>query len=405
MAMDPPVFFMLAHEFPPDPGGTAWRMDWRARHMARHGFQVEIFAPGGNDHTRQLSKNVVLHRIAARGVSAASDLDYRKREGGQAGSFKSTLRPLKGYLRWLRPLKKALRRRLEGREVVLYTYNNPVTLHLAGLALRRYTKYWVAEFRDPIRGYEYSQRGFLGTLTDGWLEHRVLRRADTICLRRGIQARANSFAGQAHRVVELPDYGVDLDQFKSITPVSFDERVLKGVFAGTVFSGFSLEALDLGLGLYREKFGEADLQVFGPAHEQHKSLQYAEYSGYQAFESVIRGYDAAAFSVLFDPSHDPASSDSGFFPSKLAELIAVQRPVLFIGNPDSVAAKKIRGYQYGVCVANEAGAIAIGMHQIQTGLKQNAFDLILSDQRRKQVDIRSCEQAFLTMVDELVGRT
>lgn len=391
---------MIVHQYPPDPGPTSYRMAYRAKFLQSQGYEVDVFAPGESDQTFMQSPGIHVHHVSAPASSSSNDLDYRTPKTTGLLRVPGFLRPLTGYLRWLPRLVSGLRR-LDASDTVLYTYNNPVTLHLAGLVVHRRFAAWVSEFRDPIAGYEYSARGILGRLTDGWLEKRVLKNADVICMRRGIQALPEDYKQARGRVVLLPDYGVDLDLFTGFEQRQVNPERPIGVYAGTVFSDMSFSELSAGLEIYRVKQGGGEVRLFGPAHEEFLVNDNLRYAGNLGFEALLDEYRCADFVIVYDLSEHKTQSSEAFFPSKFAELIAIQRPVLFIGNLKSETARLVNSMNLGVCVSNEASAIAVAMGEIITGLQKGRFDLQLDGKKQNLIDAKAAEEAFVDMLPRI----
>jgi len=391
---------MVVHQYPPDAGITAYRMSYRARFLQQQGFEVDILAPGQVHETYIQSPGIRIHRITALGSSGSVDMDYTQHTSTAGLHLPQFLLPLAGFLRWLPPLIVHLRR-IEAGTTILYTYNNPVSLHLAALAVRKRFQAWVCEFRDPIAGYEYSRRGILGRFSDGWLEKRVLRHADVLCMRRGIQTGPADYLTARGRVVLLPDYGVDLRLFSGFEAQHRHFEQPLGMYAGTVFSDMSFSALSSGLDQYCESHGAARIQLFGPEHREHKKYHNLHYGGNLGFEALLGEYRKADYLLVYDLSVRKESRAAEFFPSKLAEIIAVCRPVLFIGNLESQTARIIMELNLGVCVADDPRAIANAIHAILEGLKGRQFDLAMTDKKRQLINAEAAEQAFVDMLSNI----
>ena len=393
---------MIVHQYPPDAGATAYRMDFRAKFLQSQGFDVDIFAPGYKNETQIESSGIRLHRVAAVASSGSTDMDYTRLNKAGRMRLPVFLHPLAGFLRWLPPLVSHLRR-FEADDTILYTYNNPVSLHLAALAVRKRFKAWVCEFRDPIAGYEYSHRGFLGHISDAWLEKQVLRHASIICMREGIQAGPDDYCSAKGEVVLLPDYGVDLDLFTGFEQLSSNFGQPLGIYAGTVFNDISFEPLSSALDLYQRSNGKAVIRLFGPEHREHLTYDNLNYCGNISFKALLDEYRKAHFLIIYDESESESSRTAGFFPSKLAELMAARRPVLFIGNSGSQTAKIIADRSLGVCTTNDATAISESIDKIMTGLNEHQFDLSMNDDKRKLIDASVPESAFVKMLSDITG--
>lgn len=391
---------MIVHQYPQDAGVTAYRMAYRAMFLSSRGYEVDIFAPGLSIEVQNPNPGVHLHRVPALAASGTVEMDYTRLRKTDRSRLPAFLHPLTGYLRWLPALISRLRR-FNGSDTILYSYNNPVTLHLAALAVRKRFNAWVCEFRDPIAGYEYSARGPWGHLTDSWLEKRVMRHADVICMRRGIQKGPEDYATAKGRVVLLPDFGVDLRLFSGFEHASHHFEQPVGMYAGTVFSDISFLSLSSGLDQYRESYGEARIHLFGPEHHEHLKYGNLHYGGNIGFEALLDEYRKADYLIVYDLSKSKSGSAAEFFPSKLAEMMAACRPILFIGNLKSRTARIVMEMNLGVCAADDSGAIASAINEIMVGLQAQRFDLAMTDAKRNLIDAKVAEQAFIDMLSNI----
>lgn len=384
---------MIVHQFPPDSGVSAYRMNLRANFLRSQGFQVDVFAPGARDANETLENGVNLHRVKAMMSNGAEDLDYTQNPASNGKSIADNISPLRGFLRWLPPLIKHLRQ-FNGDDTIIYSYNNPVSLHLAALIVRKKFKSWVCEFRDPIAGYEYSQRGVLGRLTDGWLQNQILKHANVICMRAGIQATPKDYPTAKGKVVQLPDYGIYLDDFAAFGVKTKVNEPIVGVFAGTVFDDISFGPLSNATNTFCNEFKKTRIHTYGPNHKQYLQYENIEYRGSIKFQDLIEVYETSDFMIIFDESNSESSLGSGFIPSKLSELIATCRPILFIGNIKSRTAGIIASLNIGVCVKNNPQSICSALKNIVEGIEKGAFDLKMNSQKLTLIDANASEQSF-----------
>jgi hypothetical protein len=102
--------------------------------------------------------------------------------------------------------------------------------------------------------------------------------------------------------------------------------------------------------------------------------------------------------VIYDLSENKNEGFARFFPSKLAELFAAHRPILFVGNPNSQAAKTLTEMNIGVCAKNEPMDIAEAIAEITKESVSNRFSLSMDDNKRKLIDAEISEQAFVDML-------
>jgi hypothetical protein len=134
----------------------------------------------------------------------------------------------KGFLRWF-PYAIRDGRKLANSVDLILTMNNPITLHLIGYILHKWSgKPWIVEIRDPIVKYAYGRRG------PEWfnyrVEHFIFKNADAIIQRKdgtpgNISKRYPDLADKFHII---PYAGFDEDDFVKIqdTPEIYSEKLL-----------------------------------------------------------------------------------------------------------------------------------------------------------------------------------
>ena len=136
-------------------------------------------------------------------------------------------------------------------------------------------------------------------------------------------------------------------------------------------------------------------------HQEHIRYENLEYGGNIEYKQLLHQYHLAQFMIIYDLSKNKEGEAAGFFPSKLAELIATKKPILFIGNLTSKAARLISELNIGICTTNESSEIADAINKVVTGIEKRQFSLALTEEKRQLIDSTNAEHAFVEMLSEV----
>ncbi|MGH8427254.1 MAG: hypothetical protein ACRES7_04635 [Gammaproteobacteria bacterium] len=309
--------------------------------------------------------------------------------------------PLLGYLRWLPvalPVALSLARRADA---VLYTANNPLLMHLFGVCGRRRFKGWIAEFRDPMRGWEDRRYSLWNPLVSVF-ESLVMRQADRICLRKGLpvspQELARRYPTQRNKIIALPDYGVDLAPYTRFPPPAAEGPPdgIRGVFAGNFYGNFNGATLAAAVAQVNGWGTRLAVEVFGadgrgipdePGVSCHEAIPYWD---------LIQEYRRTDFLIAY--VWIGTNSDLRFRPSKLAELIAAQRPLLVILNRPAEVGKEVEAAGIGVSCGETANQIAAGLVKIVHMISARSFNLGYRERVWDAISNEAAERAFREML-------
>ncbi|MGH8273912.1 MAG: hypothetical protein ACRES9_06620, partial [Gammaproteobacteria bacterium] len=233
-------------------------------------------------------------------------------------------------------------------------------------------------------------------------ESLVMRRADRICLRKGLpvspQELARRYPAQRNKIVALPDYGVDLAPYKGFPPPATKGPAdgIRGVFAGNFYGDFNGATLAAavaqvngwGFRLAVEVFGADGSGVpDGIGVSCHEAIPYWD---------LIEEYRRTDFLIAY--VWIGTNSDLGFRPSKLAELIAAQRPLLVISNRPAEVGKEIEAAGIGVSCGETANQIADGLVKIVHMILARSFNLGYRERVWDTISNESAERAFREML-------
>ena len=395
---------MVVDYFPPEPGNRARRMFERARFLAAGGKRVLVVCPDRGDdpgYPEHLPERVTVRRVPAWFGSVLPSLRYADLKG-RVSRWLWPLLPVLGYVRWVPPAIRAVRQVGGG---VLYTPNNPLMLHIVGLFAHRRCDGWIAELRDPITNYDHSQRGAWGSL-DAWLERRILDACDFLTFRPGIGLTAaelnQRYPGRAAKIVESPDYGLDLAEFRRAAaragkPVERERPV--GMYAGNFYAGQTPELLSRVNADLRKDGSGADLRLFGRTG----GFDLAEgtvFLGEVEYWDLLTHYAGADFLVMYIAATD-ATADR-FIPSKLAELVAARKPILGIGPADSRAGRIILENRLGlVAPDDDAAALKGALGGVLAMAADGSYNKAFVEEVRDRISNEPSERAFLGLVERI----
>lgn len=392
---------LVTDYFPPDPGNRARRMLERATHLSRHGYAVLVIAPhrkqvreAEESRTFQLPDRVHVLRIkpfAWRLLPSVNAADYRFL---RIRLFKA-LRPFVGFLRMVPSAVVALRRFRMAPGSILYTMNNPVSLHLVGMFAAKRFGSWIAELRDPISSWEATRFSVWRPLVD-LFERELMRRADAVVYRSGLPVDHNAMMRKypASKIYQLPDYGVDYSAFEntgSRPPPT--ENGLIATYAGGYYQNFRPDFLFEAVSQFSEVREPLYLTLFGdPPPCAIAAYPKISFQGKIAYWELVKEYSKSHFLIMFTRS---SSEDSAtFYPSKFSELIAAGRPILLIGSERTPLYDEITSNHLGACANNETSEILHALNAIADMISSNSYNCTYRSANKCRFSNDASEQAF-----------
>lgn len=392
---------LVVDAFPPQLGGRAERMAYRARYLASHGWQVVVLAPAttamgqqaaltacspdtaGGAERVQPDRGISVYRTTYLFKDRWPSLKHNvgRRLDVQQGGLPRIVDFLavpRGYIRWL-PYAIVEGRKLASSVDVLLTVNNPVMLHLVGLILSRWTgKPWAAEFRDPLVGYAYSRRG--PEWVNRRLESLTVHEADCIIRLRDfcpdpMEERYPDMLPD--KFVTIPFSGYDPDAFNASTLHAYqhkDGEPLQIAYTGS-FYGDSITPIPFFRGLKQFLEGsEAGRQSVRIVFAGDWDAQYDRvlvdwglddcvvYAGYLTRQECLNLYqESHLLLIVLGMEQDNRMR----IPSKFWDYLAARRSMLALVQTDSLLARLVKEEEMGfVADGSDKAAIAATLDEI-----------------------------------------
>ena len=329
--MTPRVVF-LTYGYPPDESPRAVQIGRLVEHSALSDLHV-VCATDGAAHER-------VHRVP---WGAVANLRHRLRWR----TVRSRLMVPDAFRPWARDAARAAR---DIEPEVLVTFGQPMSDHLAGLALKRRTSVcWIAHFSDPWADNPFRTDGRVARAVNRRLERRVVRRADRLVF---TSAPTVDLVMAKYPRALRPKVRVLPHAYSQAgaptAPRRDDEPVVVrhlGAFYGPRTAAPLLAAL-AALHL-KEPAALADVQVelWGPSETPVQSVP--EYAALPTGLVTVHGNAPYAESLKLMRTADllvvidaPAAL-SVFLPSKLVDYVGARRPLLAL-TPPGVAAELVQ---------------------------------------------------------------
>jgi len=392
--------------FHPESGERSQRMNERAEYLVNQGCHVTVICPWREGVSEDsFSPSITIKRVRPIFHKQLPSLIHSDYKNSRYPILKH-LRPLLGYIRWLLPaILEAYRDR--SADKCLYTMNNPTSLHVIGYVCSFFYGRWLAEIRDPIVNSEHSHRGLLRKLFDKKFEHLVLQRAQRSCMRTGLHiSEVSREAFTKCGVSILPDYGVDVNFFKNRPQKSFTQKYtafqsqFTGIYAGDIDAGDGLDTLSSAIGKINNNDAKITLALnfFSPSSNNFQSLEHLTYMGHVPYQELLTHFDQSDFCLILDLSTLNAIKSNNVIPSKLCEQIALQKPVLLIGNTSSFTARLITDNNIGVAVNNTIPDIEEGLAKIVRMIKSDSYNYRYFLAVEDEISNDRSEHAFMQLL-------
>lgn len=395
---------MVVDFFLPEPGNRARRMYEIAEELVAEGFKVTVLAPARDGRATDITHGEMrVIRVPPMFRRVYPSMQYQVKS---VSSYLGRMaRPLLGYIRWVIPAARVAHR-LDNK-AVLYTPNNPILLHVIGLMVRVKFSRWVVELRDPLVNYEAHRLGAWAFFLP-LLESLVVRKSDLVMLRRGLQVSAGElkrrYPHQSTKIRELPDYGIgrkDRMFLSSLKRASkMPERPLYGMYAGNFYARSSpREILDAISEINRDSrrvhvdfFGgwEPDLAAHGNGWDHH---------GVVPFDVIRDRYRDVDFTIVIGATE--TGTEHQFLPSKLVELIVAGKPILVLGDGDSLVARKVVEDGYGTACPFSGPGIRQGILNIIAMVEVGRYNEAGRQEFVHSLDIESYGTRFVQAIRDV----
>lgn len=389
---------VVSDKFYPITGNRSRRILERCRYLQQEkNVNVEVVTPQLSNDTKDFEDldGIKIYRIKPFFNSIFPNFEYWNYNFKGIKKLIKPFAPLVGgYLRWIIPCRKKLIE-LSGPDKIIYTFNNPITLHLIGYLVRYRFKAWTAELRDPISNYEFSKRDSFKGL-DKHFERLIIKYATIVFFRKGIQLSYDNFLKKhssfSSKIIELPDYGVDLKDFHRNDATEFTKKeYYRGIFAGNFYG----KANPVQLIECVEKFSLRNIFIsfFGQDYQHNKNKMCYEFHGFVSYWQLVKEYKDCEFTVVFDITSD--EEDSTFIPSKVSELIALQKPILVItNNVNSATSTLVRENNIGFIANNQQSEITNALKDLVEMIENDTFNYGYFESVKDTISNKNSEEGY-----------
>lgn len=360
---------IVAYYFPPLGGIGSLRVSGFARHLPEYGWSPTVLAPRNGayfldpdsafpEHQIVRSTSIELSRLGKRALRAGGN-DTRPAE--ISGASRHQLRTFArshlyfpdAQVGWY-PLAVATGLRLLRRERfdAIFSSSFPITAHLIARRLARAAGIpWVSEFRDP-----WSE---MLTAADPKRPRAARLEASLATAADAVVMTSPSWAARHRdlwrRPVDVIPNGHDGVVARATPPDKFTLSYLGTFYPGPQNLDAAWDALAL-LHERNEPFVER-LQIIGEldpqmrvALTQRRLDDLLEVTGFLPHPEALRRLAASSALLVAGPA-DASGILRGQVVAKLAEYLATELPILYVGDPDCDAAELLRGYPGGHVVA------------------------------------------------------
>lgn len=356
---------LIAYYFPPCGGAAALRALHWAKYLPQHGLDLTVIAPEDGVYPMQdgtllgsIPAGVAVHRV--RGFTPSAHPALRRVRGGsfsEGGVAHDGL--LRRALRGVRDLffvpdefvgfvpaavRRALELHAERPFDVVLTLSHPLSVHLAGLELKRRLGIpWATEFGDPwTENWQASGRSLSRKVLEPRMERSVLTEcclavATTEGLRDRWRSRFPQLDPERFQAVPI---GYDEAGFAGLQPERHDRWTLG--YAGALYHDRRADSFLEGLGRYLERQpaereairvvfigakDEPNKRSFREAVERHRLEGVVEDLGFRSHREALAmliGSDALLYVGGLPPEGDLTVQ------SKVYEYLRAWKPVLAI---------------------------------------------------------------------------
>lgn len=371
-----PRVLIVAYYFPPLGGIGSVRIAAFARHLPVYGWEASVLTPRNGAYFRDpdssfpedqvvRSTAIELSRLGKQAVGAGGD-DVRPADvsGGLRGRLRAFARSRLYFpdaqVGWY-PAATATGLRLLRRERfdVVFSSSFPITAHLIARRIARAAGIpWVAEFRDPWS--EMLPPSVTSRSRAARLEAALAGAADAVVMTSpSWAARHAPLWGRAVDVLPNGHEGVPT----GAAPDRFTLAYLGSFYPATQCLDSVWDALTKLRG--RGAANVERLRIIGELHPQmgadlaSRGLDdLLEVTGFLPHADALSALATSSALLVAGPT-DATGILRGHVVAKLAEYLATDLPVIYVGDPDCDAADLLRGYAgcYVIATGDVAGVI------------------------------------------------
>ena len=371
---------IITYYWPPSGGSGVQRWVKFTKYLPSEGWQPVIYTPENPDLSatdKTLEAEIPPEAEIVRRHITEPYAFYRKLMGKNSsaskevnpihGGAKSWKQKLSLFVRgnffipdprvlWVDPSVRFLKKYLKNHPVdAIVTTGPPHSMHLIGLHLSRATGLpWLADFRDAWTKIFYYKHLGLNKWADRKqheLEKSVLENADIVVS--VSPCEQSDFQQMTSNKVRLMTNGFDPEDYKGfIEDDGFFNVTLTGLFASdgnpevlwSVLADKCKEDEEFRRLLRIRLVGKTDKEILDSIVKAGLK-DNLNYLGYQPHEVAVQEQRKASF-LLLCLRREPEYASA--IPGKMFEYLASRRPILGIGQTDSIMAKMVRDNSSGV---------------------------------------------------------
>lgn len=428
----------IAHYFPPLNSSGARRIHSFAKYLASKGHEITVITTRKStrdglltesvppylklleiDHWGKLSPTKV---DAPREVVVNSSVAARSNLGLQLLKFKRGVMKLSGQLidhrlvfavQFIFPwLSSEVKRSLADADVVMSTCP-PWPIHLAGrLAKSRFSKPWVADYRDQFSGSHILRGSFFSRPLEVFLERWLIKTADHVVT---ISSPMKEYYEQFHSKVSCIENGYDEDVFeqaRSNIPAhdingDTDEFVLR--YMGTItgdripiafFRALAKINQSEGKRMVAEFYGESTLLRKTLPEFVPEVQDFVRFCPQLPYVMSIQSMLTADALFFIETSDFSSHSARGVLTTKLFEYLAAQKPLVAEINARALPARYISDSGLGVVVSEDTTEILQGLETLRAGQFKPEIDETFINSLSRQIKAKELEQLLINLVAE-----
>ncbi|MEA1951346.1 MAG: hypothetical protein U9N87_08175 [Planctomycetota bacterium] len=392
---------VVSHSFPPLNNIAARRFGFLVPHLARHGWTPWVLTTESSGPLPVGMPERQVIRIGRHPQSTARVEGHAAQRSGRMSRPLRTLRTLLAMTRmqfravdhtcwnWRREViarSDEVRDRLPGINAVLGTFGPAASLWIARHFSRRLDVPWVADYRD-LAALRHDGRAWAARYLDRWIEGGLLGDASAVTSTGRTWAE---MLGRAYaKPFEVIYNGWDPEVFTA--GETRDEQEMPDeepylLYAGRFYpermraAGVVLEALAAEPGL------ELRVRSLGPSNLEESFAGEALRLGVKnrvrvmppcSPREVAAEADHAVANLVLDDVVETYESSRGVLTGKFLELVAGERPVLAVTQPDSEMGPILESTQKGrICsTASEVRGFLREVHDGQTATEADAEEI------------------------------
>ncbi|HEY8159934.1 MAG TPA: glycosyltransferase [Methylobacter sp.] len=428
----------IAHYFPPLNSSGARRIHSFAKYLASKGHEITVITTQKTnrdgllteivppylklleiDHWGRLSPTEI---DGLKEAAVGSSVAARSNLGLQLLKFKRAVMKVGGQLidhrmvfamQFAFPwLSSEVKKSLADADIVMSTCP-PWPIHLAGRFVKgRFSKLWVADYRDQFSGSHILRGSFLSRPLEVLLERWLIKTADHVVT---ISSPMKEYYEQFHQKVSCIENGFDEDVFeqaRSNIPAhdingDTDEFVLR--YMGTItgdripvafFRALAKINQSEGKRMVAEFYGESTLLRKALPELVPEAQPFVRFCPQLPYVMSIQSMLTADALFFIETSDFSSHSARGVLTTKLFEYLAAQKPLVAEINACALPAKYISDSGLGVVISEDTAEILQGLETLRAGRFKLEIDETFINSLSRQIKAKELEQLLINLVAE-----